>query len=285
MGRELKRVPLNFDWPIDEIWKGYINPYWKHHRTCEMCDGSGYSQKAKYIADQWYGDVQFDPNETGSEPFTFDMPEVRQIAKRNINIGIDIDPYYENRIRLEALRLCRHFNRQWSHHLSQEDVNVLAEELRLMDFTHIFDRENGWRRREDGYIPTAREVNIWSLSGFGHDSINRYICIEAKCNRLGIEVNCPYCNGGGNLWPSEEIKQAYEDWKDYDPPIGEGFQLWNTTTEGHPMSPVFSTLDELCEWCAANTTTFASYTASKEEWRQMLDDGLVYHEEGNVIFI
>ena len=32
------------------------------------------------------------------------------------------------------------------------------------------------------------------------------------------------------------------------PPKGEGFQLWETTTEGSPVSPVFETLDELCEW-------------------------------------
>lgn len=27
MGREMKRVPLDFDYPINQIWKGYWNPY------------------------------------------------------------------------------------------------------------------------------------------------------------------------------------------------------------------------------------------------------------------
>lgn len=31
------------------------------------------------------------------------------------------------------------------------------------------------------------------------------------------------------------------------PPKGDGYQLWETTSEGKPMSPVFATLDELCE--------------------------------------
>jgi hypothetical protein len=35
MGRELKRVPLDFDWPVDEIWTGYINP---HYQKCPACD-------------------------------------------------------------------------------------------------------------------------------------------------------------------------------------------------------------------------------------------------------
>ena len=67
------------------------------------------------------------------------------------------------------------------------------------------------------------------------------------------------------------------------PPVGEGYQLWSTTSEGEPQSPVFATLDELCEWCAENATTFATYKATKEQWKQMLSDGFVYHQEGGVI--
>lgn len=35
MGREVKRVPLNFEWPINKIWHGYLI------RTCvdEDCNG------------------------------------------------------------------------------------------------------------------------------------------------------------------------------------------------------------------------------------------------------
>lgn len=29
MRRELKRVPLDFDWPIGKIWAGFVNPHWK----------------------------------------------------------------------------------------------------------------------------------------------------------------------------------------------------------------------------------------------------------------
>jgi hypothetical protein len=35
MGRELKRVPLDFDWPQDKIWDGYINP---HYQKCPACE-------------------------------------------------------------------------------------------------------------------------------------------------------------------------------------------------------------------------------------------------------
>src|SRR6056297_1275866 len=54
MGREIKRVALDFDYPINKmIWKGYHNPY--RGLKCEACDGSGWGPQAKRIYDDWYG--------------------------------------------------------------------------------------------------------------------------------------------------------------------------------------------------------------------------------------
>lgn len=46
MGREIKRVPLDFDWPIDEVWKGYLNP---HFEKCPCCN-AGYSLSYELVA-------------------------------------------------------------------------------------------------------------------------------------------------------------------------------------------------------------------------------------------
>ena len=46
MGRELKRVPVDFDWPLEKIWEGYLNP---HFAECPECDGSGYSRAGKVL--------------------------------------------------------------------------------------------------------------------------------------------------------------------------------------------------------------------------------------------
>jgi len=64
-------------------------------------------------------------------------------------------------------------------------------------------------------------------------------------------------------------------------------QLYETTSEGTPCSPVFKAdeFDELCAWAADNCTTFASFKATKEEWKKMLSDGLVYAQSGNAMFI
>lgn len=56
-----------------------------------------------------------------------------------------------------------------------------------------------------------------------------------------------------------------------DPPEGEGFQMWNTVTgEAFPMSPVFSSLEKLCDWCEKHAYLIATIKASKERWREVL---------------
>lgn len=78
---------------------------------------------------------------------------------------------------------------------------------------------------------------------------------------------------------AEKVKELCEV------PSGEGYQLWETTSEGSPVSPIFFTLEELCDWCEDNATTFGSFKATKEEWMKMLSDDFVHHKQGNVIFM
>ena len=53
----------------------------------------------------------------------------------------------------------------------------------------------------------------------------------------------------------------------YDPPEGDGYQLWETTSEGSPMSPVFQTPEELAEWLEANkASSFGLMTCSYDQW-------------------
>jgi hypothetical protein len=98
-------------------------------------------------------------------------------------------------------------------------------------------------------------------------------CEEIFNNCSSSEIHC--------LWSEEGLRKLWY----HEPPEGDGYQLWENTSEGSPQSPVFTTLDELCEWCEAYATVFADETATKEQWKQMLDANFVYHREGNNIFI
>lgn len=59
--------------------------------------------------------------------------------------------------------------------------------------------------------------------------------------------------------------ELYEDWEKnrrVEVPEGEGYQLWENTSEGSPYSPVFKTLDELCAWLEPNASTSSSQRQS-----------------------
>ena len=137
-----------------------------------------------------------------------------------------------------------------------------------------------------GRNPTVDEVNHWAVHDpMGHDAINRWICVEARAKELGVYGLCPSCGGKGEVFDSPEQEREYNSWTPREPPIGLGFQMWETTTEGSPQSPVFTTLMELAKWCAKNASVFANETASAEEWAEMLAKDNVHFREGNLTFV
>jgi len=258
MGRILKRVPLDFDWPLKEIWKGYLNPH--RPEDCPHCRGTGSSEYAQYLENEWFG-WHHDrvPNDIGG---TW-VPTA------------------------------------WQYNLSQADVNVLLKNGRLMDLTHrprskehekeliekgLLEEKGHWTK-EAVYTPTPEEVNKWATKGFGHDAINRYYCIKARCKREKMKHTCDVCKGSGNKFRDAKHKRLYNNWKSQEPPEGKGYQLWENTSEGSPITPVFKTLEELCEYAAENCSTFGHNRATKEEWGKMLKADFVCHKEGSAIFI
>jgi hypothetical protein len=110
MGREVKRVPLDFDWPLEKTWEGYLSPYSEYWRECPFCNGIG--------------------------------------------------------------------------------------------------------------------LNRITSSG-------RY---------------CECCGGDGGIWLTPEWKAKDDAWEPTDPPIGEGWQVWEIVSEGSPVSPVFATKEALVDY-------------------------------------
>lgn len=264
MGREIKRMPLDFDWPLGEVWSGFLMPDTLREEECRYCNGQGYSPFARLQHSRWYGYVPFSPAETGSERLTPDTPAVRAFAERNVERAPDFYGGGEFAIRQEARRLADLWNGQMSHHLTQADVDALIEGGRLYDFTHTWVQGDGWKPKDPKPIVTAAEVNTWSLAGFGHDSINRWIVVRAICERQGKRETCEHCDGHGSHERYEGQRAEAEAWTAPELPTGDGWQLWSTTTEGHPVSPVFATGDELARWMSTNPCGFAGSTPSLE---------------------
>lgn len=333
MGREIKRVPVGFDHPIEKVWPGYLNPHTKHSYHCPDCSGNGYAKMANLYYAQWYGHVHFDPVAYGSKLITPQHPVLRAWVEQQVDRSIadaaagkamvfgrrrttydGTNCYYTNNgeltrdeaVEREIDRLLSMYNYQWNHHLIQEDVQALVDDERLWDFTrrplrsvpmeqYIREYAYGlwkadvdagnpektadeywsesaeahsghWLPYPNGYVPTADEVNGWNIGTLGHDSINSHVCIKARCAREGHPVTCPTCDGHGRLWEPKEAEQWAEEWEREGPPAGEAYQVWETVSEGSPISPAFADPQELAEWMAAAPPWGAAEPMSAEKW-------------------
>jgi hypothetical protein len=220
MGREIKRVALDFNWPLNKVWEGFLNPHYTATK-CTSCDGGGYNPATKIIADTWYDSENFgvtwryeyyvDPQ---GNPAT--RPPWKIIGK----------------------------SQSWCHDITQDEVDALIRGNRLYDFTHNWKSGEGWTPKDPMPVVTAAQVNEWSQHGFGHDAINCGICVKQRATRLGVYGYCTCCDGEGVIWPSTADKEKYEAWVETPPPEGEGWQVWETVSEGSPVSPVFATAED-----------------------------------------
>jgi hypothetical protein len=218
MSRTLKRVPLDFDWPEGEVWKGYLNPHYKGSE-CTDCK-NGYTNAALRLQD------------------------------------------LVHLLMLSGEDAMRQENHPWSIEKSSL-FNTVIPSKEMLDLT------SGLAERGPSFI--------------GHDAIDNWTAYRKIVEAAGFDPKvwgiCKTCKGEGMIKSKE-----YKEWESYEPPEGEGFQLWETCSKGSPCSPVFETLDELCEYAEKNCTTFGSNKTTKEKWKEMLNEDFVRHEEGNMVF-
>lgn len=289
--RTIKRVPLGFDWPIGEVWKGYLNPR-KPPPQCTKCDGSGLNPATREIERTFYDLDGF------GERWMYVPTGVTDSRGRPQRVIVG-----------ECHR--------WCDQITVDEVVALVQERRLVEWTHTWTGQ-GWQPKrwdqkgfwcpncgigvpqlspehhtglckctgeERGmlllegsdvrlHMPIPDEVNQREHTGMGHDAINRCILVEARAKRLGVWGRCRACRGKGiRYYRDRKNKRAtkyYRRWRPYEPPRGPGWQLWGTTNEGNPKSPVFATAEALAAWCAEHATLFASERATEVEWLHMI---------------
>lgn len=199
--RTVKRVPLDFEAKVGQVWPGYMPP---SYRPCPSDDCDNGSK----LAAAWLGHIT---------------------------------------------------------HL----ILMLAEEPRR-------DEMHPWLRDLPLRPDKPPKANVTELTGglsgrsprmpFGHDGSDRWSATKAIIKAAGLPDDwgtCPVCQGHA-IHPDDLA--ASESWEPTDPPKGEGWQLWETTSEGSPVSPVFSTADSLADWCADNATWFADLSWTADEW-------------------
>lgn len=241
MGRELKRIALDFNWPLNKVWKGYINP---HFRACPE------SQKTCFngctAGEQWLESIL--------RLLVTAADDALDGGRRKERGGVWPHPYLVEMPTVPTYDIPRELSRE----------EVLREMLR--------------RRRDPAsfVLPLTKDL-VDLVGGFedrgpspfgflGGSATYRMREALLKAAKLDPETwgICPVCKGK-NMDPA--IKEQYDAWKGYEPTEGPDWQLWETVSEGSPISPVFPTRETFVEYLVSTgTTRSASEAFANSGW-------------------
>lgn len=216
MGREARRVPLDFDWPLDKVWAGYLTPDRLKEDDCPDC-ANGLSPDGELIQGIAYMIVGLGDDVTAQERGREMHPYLRPIY----------DISYVGGKKRPTPRF-------------EEFIKGL----------HPEDRGNDWLGRQ----PYGMAARLLELAGLDDE--------------WGY---CPTCKGHGSIEAYPGQRAEAEAWEATEPPEGDGWQMWETTSEGSPKTPVFATVEELARHCAdTNASMFGSTGADYDKWLAIL---------------
>lgn len=240
MGREIKRVALDFEWPLSKIWKGYVNP---HYKRCAAEDCRG----GETAASAWVSAVASLIAMLGEQAAS--APRAEALRGRG---QIYPHPY------LKEWAFAPHQNSR--NRRDVPPIMPLTEEL--LDFVAGL----AGKRLNPGPFNGNPELEIYNklLEAAG---------IEGKNRSWGV---CKVCDGTGY---DSSVRDAYESWKPEEPPAGEGWQLWETVSEGSPISPVFVHREMFVEWLVKQGYSLKAAEAfTKQGWAPsgIIANGVMY---------
>jgi hypothetical protein len=205
----IRRVAINFDWPMGKIWNGFINPHRPYE--CSKCRGTGSSKEVRRLTNRWYygnDDGIWNPD----QEYTATQYHLTQ---EEVNLLVDKGRLHDFAATWNGKRWIPKQNDDGSQYYpGAAEVNEAAKKCSSL-----------------------------------HDSINQYIVTAHRAKKAGYPIYCDHCeNGTGEIFAGEDHKRRYEEWTETEPPKGDGWQVWETVSGGSPVSPVFKTAEELIEY-------------------------------------
>lgn len=217
MSREVRRVPVDFSWPLNKVWDGYLTPEKFHEDRCVDCFGAGTTPAFQWIArmammlDQLVRDV--DDNAAGKAMH----PWLAQDQYPPVNRD---------------------------HELSRSGMWVNYEVIRptadIVEFAQALVKDDEYEH--------ARTIE---RGAFAH---NRDAITRGLLRTAGLPEKwgwCPTCKGHGSVEKYPGQRAEGEAWEPIEPPTGEGWQLWETVSEGSPVTPVFATREGLVDYLSS----------------------------------
>lgn len=260
MGREIRRVPVDFDWPLNKIWKGFTPPAELGGEPCLACNASGQTHFGRWL-----------------EGFTYVMAMLASDVHEQER-GRDMHPWLT-----EFARSDGHYEYLyegvWTHSVQLDRSEIDHDTLWQMPSRYVVDRpgkdaleffhgivKTAYAQRQaagDEYahlydpedVPSPEQIasSMGSASGHtGHGDVAYALMMvlanAAKTGGVEADFKCPACDGHGETEKYAGQRAGREAWEDYEPPEGEGWQMWETVSEGSPVTPVFPTAEALARW-------------------------------------
>lgn len=228
MGREIRRVPVDFDWPYDKTWQGFLRPDKYDGEPCRACGGHGDTPSSQWLftlcrrIGMLVDDLAVQERGRALHPY----------------LAEDADPPGDHT--LEPTR-----------HGPWVSYPILRPGPDIRDLVTRIDPD----LRVDGF-------------GFGDSTRIGYAIFKAILRAGGYATygeegegwgGCLACEGHGSTEKYPGQRAEAEAWVPTPPPTGDGWQLWQTVSEGAPISPVFADAEGLIQWM---TTPAAKWGAS-----------------------
>jgi hypothetical protein len=273
MGREVKRVPLDFDWPLDKVWKGYVLPESLRGSQCPDCEGGQthlgwWVQNVTYLVGMLAADVHDQQHGQGLHPWLANFSRahghweyLRDVAWVHINDIPDRPVTGTSRWVVDRPGP-KEQSLDFFHGLLRAYFKIRAESGD--EYAYLY---------QDRDLPSRDEVGstLGSSSSTGNMDLSHAI-LGILTHAAGVDFVCRTCDGDGVLEDFPGQKAERHAWFEADhyeedgPPVGEGWQLWETVSEGSPISPVFDSAEKLAEWlCSPSYTWGASGPMSSYE--------------------
>lgn len=200
MSREVRRVPLDFDAPLNETWSGYLMPDSLAPAPCAACNSTGQTHFGWWL-----------------QNFSYVMGMLASdVADQEC--GRPMHPWL------------RDFSRHHGHFEGTRFVINRPSPDAMEFFVKLADT-------------TPEQIR----SPFSCSDLN-YAVYRKLLEVTGMSVECTACSGEGGheTYPGQDADR--EAWTRTEPPTGEGWQLWQTVSEGGPVSVPFTSAEALASW-------------------------------------
>lgn len=215
MGRDIKRVPVGFDWPINEVWTGYLMPDKYREDKCPDCD-SGRTPALSWV-----------------EAITWLLPMLADDLRSQSFAGTEhqFTPFGDDRSKI--------------HPYLSSLMNVHTDRRPSADIAELIEGLTGEKPGMFGYISSSAS---WKIT--------------AKLREAaGVDENwgyCTTCGGHSSIENYPGQRAEAEAWECTEPPTGDGWQVWETVSEGSPISPVFADRESLIAWLMSPAYTWGT---------------------------